>query len=388
MKNRSHYKYLLASGHVCSDINQGVLSAILPFLIAAHHYDYATAATLVLVANIAGSVVQPLLEHLADRKNIPWSMSLGLLMAGSGMAATGYISNFWGLCLAVMISGIGIAMFHPTAALLVNKAAEPGKQGTAISIFAIGGNLGFTLGPVLTTTAISVWGMKGTLVLLVPVILESVLLISQNSSLTEIGKNEKSVKQGGSKSKLQEDDWNGFYKMCVIVFGRSIIFYGMNTFLALFCMQVLGQTKVGGNSILTLFYGVCALCTFFGGRLADRYGYKKIIRLSFLVIFPFILLLSQTTTLWLALLLIVPAGMAIGLCYSPIVVTGQNMLPSHKGLASGVTLGLAVSIGGIFAPLLGKIANTFGLSTAILAISCVSIVPLIFSFWLPGDAQS
>ena len=161
----------------------------------------------------------------------------------------------------------------------------------------------------------------------------------------------------------------------------------MNTFLALFCIQVLGQTKVGGNSILTLFYGVCALCTFFGGRLADRYGYKKIIRLSFLVIFPFILLLSQTTTLWLALLLIVPAGMAIGLCYSPIVVTGQNMLPSHKGLASGVTLGLAVSIGGIFAPLLGKIANTFGLSTAILAISCVSIVPLIFSFWLPGDAQ-
>lgn len=94
MKNRSYYNYLLASGHVCSDINQGVLSAILPFLIAAHHYDYATAATLVLVANIAGSVVQPLLGHLADRKNIPWSMSLGLLMAGSGMAATGYISNF------------------------------------------------------------------------------------------------------------------------------------------------------------------------------------------------------------------------------------------------------------------------------------------------------
>lgn len=81
MKNRSYYNYLLASGHVCSDINQGVLSAILPFLIAAHHYDYATAATLVLVANIAGSVVQPLLGHLADRKNIPWSMSLGLLMA-------------------------------------------------------------------------------------------------------------------------------------------------------------------------------------------------------------------------------------------------------------------------------------------------------------------
>ncbi len=110
---QSNYKYLLASGHVCSDINQGVLSAILPFLIAAHHYDYATAASLVLAANIAGSVVQPVLGHLADKKNIPWSMSLGLLMAGGGMAATGYISSFIGLCLAVMISGIGIACFIP-----------------------------------------------------------------------------------------------------------------------------------------------------------------------------------------------------------------------------------------------------------------------------------
>ncbi|MBR2183543.1 MAG: EamA family transporter [Acidaminococcaceae bacterium] len=32
------------------------------------------------------------------------------------------------------------------------------------------------------------------------------------------------------------------------------------------------------------------------------------------------------------------SGMAIGLCYSPIVITGQNILTSHKSLASGVTL--------------------------------------------------
>lgn len=212
MKNRSYYNYLLASGHVCSDINQGVLSAILPFLIAAHHYDYATAATLVLVANIAGSVVQPLLGHLADRKNIPWSMSLGLLMAGGGMAATGYISNFWGLCLAVMISGIGIAMFHPTAALLVNKAAEPGKQGAAISIFAVGGNLGFTLGPILTTTAISVWGMKGTLVLLAPVILESVLLLSQNRAWQKSGNMRKAQSRTGRNPNFRKTTGTDFTK--------------------------------------------------------------------------------------------------------------------------------------------------------------------------------
>ena len=388
MKQRSHYKYLLASGHMCSDINQGVLSAILPFLIAAHHYDYATAATLVLVANIAGSVVQPLLGHLADKKNIPWSMSLGLLMAGGGMAATGYISSFMGLCLAVMVSGIGIAMFHPTAALLVNKAAEPGKQGSAISVFAVGGNLGFTLGPIITTTAIGIWGMKGTLVLLLPVLLESFLLLSENKNLTEIGKGEKLTGKTNQNTAPQQDDWNGFWKTCFVVFGRSIIFYGLNTFIALYWIEVLGQTKVVSNSVLTLFYALGAFSTFFGGRLADKYGHKKMIKRSFLVIFPFTFLLSRAATPLAAILFMIPVGIAIGLCYSPIVVTGQNLLPSHKGLASGVTLGLAVSIGGIFAPVLGKIANEFGLSATLAAISCISLVPLFFSFLLPDEKRA
>ena len=54
------YNYLISCGHLCSDINQGALAAVLPFLIAAYHYDYATAATLVLFSNLVGSVVQPI----------------------------------------------------------------------------------------------------------------------------------------------------------------------------------------------------------------------------------------------------------------------------------------------------------------------------------------
>lgn len=41
------YQTLLAACHFCSDINQSALAAVLPFLVAAYHYDYATAAMLV-----------------------------------------------------------------------------------------------------------------------------------------------------------------------------------------------------------------------------------------------------------------------------------------------------------------------------------------------------
>ena len=54
-KDPGKYKYLMAFGHFFSDINQGALAAVLPFLIAAYHYDYATAATLVLLSNLIGA---------------------------------------------------------------------------------------------------------------------------------------------------------------------------------------------------------------------------------------------------------------------------------------------------------------------------------------------
>ena len=42
------------------------------------------------------------------------------------MAAVGFIPNFWGLCIAVVITGIGVAMIHPQGARMVN--VRRGKQ--------------------------------------------------------------------------------------------------------------------------------------------------------------------------------------------------------------------------------------------------------------------
>lgn len=158
MAKKNYYPYLFSFGHLSSDINQGALSAILPFLIAAYHYDYGTAALLVMVANIVGSVVQPLFGTLADRRNLPWIMSVGLLLAGGGMAATGFAGSFPLLCACVMVSGIGIAMFHPQAALLVGKTSSEETKGTSISIFSFGGSVGFTLG-----LAVSIGGIVAPL---------------------------------------------------------------------------------------------------------------------------------------------------------------------------------------------------------------------------------
>ena len=138
LQQNTKYKYLMSLGHFCSDINQGALSAVLPFLIAAHGYSYATAASLVMISNLVGSAVQPLIGYLSDKRSTTWAIPVGVLMAGSGIALTGFTSNFLGLCVAVVISGTGVSLFHPQAVKLVNYASDAGNRARSIGIFSFG----------------------------------------------------------------------------------------------------------------------------------------------------------------------------------------------------------------------------------------------------------
>ena len=76
MQSKQKLKYLLSFGHTCSDVNQGALAAILPFLIAARNYDYATAAGLVMISNLIGSVVQPLFGNSADSHRVNYLIAV------------------------------------------------------------------------------------------------------------------------------------------------------------------------------------------------------------------------------------------------------------------------------------------------------------------------
>lgn len=380
LQQNTKYKYLMSLGHFCSDINQGALSAVLPFLIAAHGYSYATAASLVMISNLVGSAVQPLIGYLSDKRSTTWAIPAGVLMAGSGIALTGFTSSFFGLCIAVVISGTGVSLFHPQAVKLVNYASDADNKARSIGIFSFGGSLGFSLGPMLVSTAILAVGMHGTAVFLALALVSSTIFFSQYKSMSELGAGRSRAGSGGGAAGA--DDWRAFGRLCFVIFGRSIMMCGMNTFLALYWIHELGQTERAGSAALSVYYAMGAICTLLGGRLADRFGCRRMIRISLSFFIPAILLLVFTHNLYLAGLLLLPIVASLYFSYSPMVVLGQQYLPNHVGFASGVTLGLAISIGGIMAPVLGMVADRFSLSAAFCAMAALAVVPLTASFFL------
>jgi FSR family fosmidomycin resistance protein-like MFS transporter len=157
----------------------------------------------------------------------------------------------------------------------------------------------------------------------------------------------------------------------------------MNTFLPLYWINVFKQPEHIAGSALSMLLIVGAISTLIGGRMADRFGFQKMIRGGFFFLLPLLCLFIFADNVVWATLLLIPIGLALHVPFSPMVVMGQKYLSNRIGLASGVTLGLAVSVGGIAAPVLGKIADIHGLHPVMYAVAAVAVLPAILSFALP-----
>lgn len=341
---------------------------------------------MVFLSNVIGSIIQPICGALADKKSMPATMVIGMLLSAGGMSLTGYMKTFGGLAVCVIVSGIGSAIFHPQAARLINKFSDKGHEGFSISVFSFGGSLGFAIGPIIITASIVGLGLKGTGVLAIPAIIASGFLFSQSKFMKDehIAKtvNPADLEKIGHEIEPTVDKWGAFIILGFFVLFRSIALTGMNTFTSLYFINELGKSEVFGNSMLSLYYTVSTLTTLFGGTLADKIGYINLLKIASLMLAVSIIGFSLAHNTALCVILLIPIACAMNLTYSPIVVLGQKYLPNHVGLASGLTLGLAMSLGGIFSPILGTIGDNYGLSIVMYVIGGVAVFPSIISWFL------
>ena len=90
----------------------------------------------------------------------------------------------------------------------------------------------------------------------------------------------------------------------------------------------------------------------------------------------------------LATLLLAPIGFMLFATYSPTIVLGQAYLPNRIGLSSGVTLGLAVAIGGGASPFIGKLADIYGVWMALASVSFLPVFILLLAMSLPDPQRN
>jgi FSR family fosmidomycin resistance protein-like MFS transporter len=183
------------------------------------------------------------------------------------------------------------------------------------------------------------------------------------------------------------DAWGPFARLTAAVIARAILFFGLNTFIPLYWIHVLGQSKAAGATALTVFALAGVAGNLLGGRLADRFGPTRVAVVGFCILLPFVPGLMAVTSVPVALALLALIGFALSTTYSPLVILGQTYLPNHVGLSAGVTLGLAISIGGVATPLLGRVADLYGLWATLAVLSVGPLVSAGIALTLPNPPR-
>ena len=369
----------VALGHFFCDLNTGSLPAVIPFLVSSYGFSYSAVTGLMFANSSLASIVQPAFGLLADRSPRRWFLPAGLALAGCGMASVGFASLYWMLFFAVMLSGIGSALFHPVAMRFVNASAGD-RKSTATSMFIVGGNSGFLLAPLLIATLVQLMGLSGALLLAIPSCLIALLLWWQQPA---------AVTHAAGKKEAAENlnNWGAFARLIVVVATQSLILLGIRTLAPLYLMKDFGLSSAAASMSLTLF-GIASIASnILGGMLADRIGCRRIIRFGYTLLVPTSLALPYAGSLPLAFAVIFVINVALFLPFSSVVVMGQRYLAKNVGFASGATMGLGVSLGGIFAPVLGYIADTAGLSFALQVLGVCTVAGMIAAWMLPSARE-
>lgn len=368
--------FLISIAHLANDLYQGVVPALLPFLAAERGYSYAALAGLTLAATLISSIAQPIFGIIGDRRPIRWLIMAGIGTAAAGVAFAGVVSSYWLTWIFIAISGLGIAAFHPEASRAARQAA--GNSNKAMSLFALGGNGGYALGSLVATPVFLHFGVRGTPLLALPAVVMIIILLRHLGPVLEgrVGARKPAPMPTGT------DNWSAFGGLLVVIILRSTMFLAMVSFLGLYYVRNLGTSEGTSGAILTTFLFAGAIGTIMGGWMADRWDRVVTIRVGFIASFPALggMLLSPGPVL--ATVFVIFLGIALYLPFSVIIMLGQDYLPTRIGTASGVTVGLPMTVGGLFAPLVGTLADHTSLPFALTTLLVVPIIAIIVTLFL------
>jgi FSR family fosmidomycin resistance protein-like MFS transporter len=253
------------------------------------------------------------------------------------------------------------------------------RRASGMSLFSVGGNVGFALGPLYASFFIITLGLglHGGVFLVLPGIAVGAVLVVLLPYLASF--TPRHVAFGARSGAASQ--WGGLILLLVIVGLRSLAHMGLFTFIPLYEISR-GNGAAYGTWMLAVFLLAGALGTLLGGPLADRVGRRTVLLGSFVVAPPLILtyVLVGGAVGAIALFL---AGMAVIGTFGVTLVMSQEYMPARVGLASGLSIGFAIGLGGIAAVTLGGIADVVDLETAVLVTAVGPALGIFLTLLLP-----
>jgi len=347
---------VVALAHGVNDTYAAFLSPLLPRVMDKLGLSITLAATLAMTLSLAASVLQPLMGYLSDRYGRRIFVVLGPLLSAIFLSLIGVTSSFWILVVFLLLGGLGSAVFHPPGASMAARISEGKGSGVRMSVFSLGGSLGWAIGPLIAVGLVGLIGLENLWVAMFPGILLALVIYT----LLPQGRRASSARLHPSPRKLLRH----LRGPLGLLFGISVVgAFTQRVFLTMgpIVAARAGASEAAGALALSLYLGTQALGTIAGGLLADRMDRGRLLAgLTFFAFPAHFLAVSLAPGEAPAYIMACVAGF-FGMAMMPsIVVKAQELLPDSAAVSSGIVMGLAWGVGSVGVLLTGALGDWIG----------------------------
>ncbi len=366
---------VVSAAHFMVDAYSNMYAPLLPLLMPRLGMSLQAAGTLMMVFQGAASLSQLGFGRLADRGHARVLLIAGPLVSAVVLSLMGLVENQTTLAAVLVLGGLGVAAFHPPGAMVAHTAGRT-RPGSAMSVFVTSGSVGFALSPLLVANAAGRWGLGATVWFLLPGVVCALLFARAVPALPLAPHRP----HGGGLRALRPHARN-LTLLYLLVVLRTVVSLSFATFVPVLLTRQ-GMHVGEAGSAMALYLFMSAVGGFWGGRLSDSFGPRRVIVWSLLLATPFLLVAPQTQG-WTFAALLAVGGLFLQSTLPVNVSFGQALAPHSAATVSSLMMGVAWGSGGLLVPVTGMLADAIGLSMTLTLLAVVPLVAAAIATQLP-----
>ena len=369
----------LATAHGMHDTYFSFLPTMLPVLIEKFGLSNAEAGALAIFYQWP-ALIQPFVGYLADRANLRALVIVAPALSAAMVTLVGAVPGYGMVAFLLFIAGLSNSGFHAIVPAMIAHYSGR-KVGRGMSIFMVGGELGFALGPLMVVPVIQAWGMQ-SLPLLMPLgLLASTFLFFRLRSASTW---RMPVNPAASGLSLRA----GFAAMRPVMlplvgmfFINSFLYVHLSTYLTTFLTGEGSSLMLAGVSF-SLFQLAGTLGTLVSGWMGDTFGRRAVLLFSGIAT-PLFVMLFLFAGGWWQIPALAGAGFA-SYCTAPtLMAMVQENFPTQRAMANGMYMMINFLVRSIVIILVGALADVFSLRLIFIASAFGAFLALPFIFMLP-----
>ena len=368
-------------GHFSNDMLGGVLPMLFPVMKLQYGLSNAELGLVTLAFTATSSLTQPLFGYFSDTHGRRWFVPATLIWGALCAASYGFVTSYALFIAVAALAGIGSGAFHPLGASNAAAVSSDEHRNSAMSWYTVAGGIGYGLGPIVGSALLAAFGRMGTLGLLVPGFTAAALIWPQ-MRLVERAREARARVNTALRATAE---WGALSRVILVTMLRSWVFLSVLQLSAIWYSE-LGFSRAFYGPLTAVIILSGAVGTLFGGGFADRIGQRRVVVGALLLTIPALLLYVAFPGPQ-GLLLAALFGFFCDASLSITLVMAQRLVPGRVGVASGVILGLGFVTGGIGVPITGRIADLFGMQTALASLAVLLVIGSLVALTIPSDRE-